>query len=48
MKPEEKTKLEAKLDRLFNKLQNLYKIEKAIRIEINNIHLKLDDDAKRK
>lgn len=48
MKPEEKTKLEAKLDRLFLKLQNLYKIEKAIRIEINTIHAKLDSDGKGK
>lgn len=47
MKPEEKLKLEAKLDRLAKKLTDIYKMEKAIRIEINVIHSKLDQDAKR-
>ena len=46
MKPEEKTKLEARLDKLFKKLTDIYKIEKAIRIEINQIHSKLDSDGK--
>jgi hypothetical protein len=46
MKPEEKTKLENRLDKLFKKLTDLYKIEKAIRIEINQIHVKLDSDGK--
>ena len=47
MKPEEKAKLEAKLDRLAKKLTDIYKMEKAIRIEINTTHAKLDADAKR-
>ena len=47
MKPEEKTKLENRLDKLFKKLTDLYKIEKAIRIEINTIHSKLDDYGRR-
>ena len=47
MKAEEKAKLEVRLDKLFTKLQNLYKIEKALRIEINSIHAKLDTYGKR-
>ena len=47
MKPEEKAKLEAKRDRLVKKLTDIYKMEKAIRIEINVIDAKMNEDAKR-